>query len=57
VIRSDQIGFELNLGSCTSTQPAAAAAAAAAADLDELEFLSHLPSVKVGGELDEGVEA
>jgi hypothetical protein len=53
VIRSDQIGFELNLGSCTSTQPATAAVAA---DLDELEFLSHLPSVKVGGELDEGVE-
>jgi hypothetical protein len=53
VIRSDRIGFELNLGSCTSNQPAAAAAA----DLDELEFLSHLPSVKVGGELDEGVEA
>lgn len=50
MIRSDQIGFELNLGSCTSTQPATA-------DLDELEFLSHLPSVKVGGELDEGVEA
>jgi hypothetical protein len=56
VIRSDQIGFELNLGSCTSTQ-SATAAAAAAADLDELEFLSHLPSVKVGGELDEGVKA
>lgn len=55
MIRSDQIGFELNLGSCTSTQPTTAAAAAA--DLDELEFLSHLPSVKVGGELDEGVEA
>jgi hypothetical protein len=52
-IRSDQIGFELNLGSCTtSTQPAIAAS-----DLDELEFLSHLPSVKAGGELDEGVEA
>jgi hypothetical protein len=52
VIRSDQIGFELNLGSCTRYQPAAAAA-----DLVELEFLSHLPSVKVGGELDEGVKA
>ncbi len=54
MIRSDQIGFELNLGSCTSTQPTTAAAAAG---LDELEFISHLPSVKVGGELDEGVEA